>query len=79
MYYLFYSPGSNKFIQLTFKRNRVATFTDWSHSISTDFHKRTPSSGDWSTKDEWLSEEEFTLISSSPTPITPENHPEYSI
>lgn len=79
MYYLFYSSDSNKFIQLTFKRNQVATFTDWSHSIPIDFHKRTSSSGTWSTKTEWLSEEEFTLISSSPTLITPEHHPELLI
>jgi hypothetical protein len=81
MYYLFLNPDDSRLIQLTFNGKRVATYTDWLHKLTAnpDFHKRTATSGKWSTKDEWLAQYDFTLLAASPTPITPLTHPELLI
>ena len=81
MYYLFINPDDSRLIQLTFNDKRVATYTDWSDELPTNpnFRKRTTTSGKWSTKDEWLAQYDFTLLATSPTPITPLTHPEFLI
>lgn len=81
MYYLFQDPssdGDEKFIQLTFNGQLVDTRTAWSPDISdtATFIKANYTSGNWSTKNEWLTYDEFVLLVTSPTPITSLTHPE---
>ena len=81
MYYLFQDLSSDtdeNFIQLTFDGQLVDTRTAWSPDISdtATFTKAVHTSGNWSTKDEWLTHDEFILLATSPTPITSLTHPE---
>lgn len=81
MYYLFQDPSSDndeEFIQLTFDGQLVDTRTGWSAYIPdiVTFTKAVHTSGNWSTKDEWLTHDEFILLATSPTPITSLTHPE---
>lgn len=84
MYYLFTDADTDnlgQFIQLTFDGQRVATSTDWTNSIplTPSFEPAYHETCSWSTLDEWLSHDTFRLLTTSPTPITPLTHPEFSI
>lgn len=85
MYYLFQDPapyeGDQYFIQLTFNGQLVDTCTEWTSSIpsTVSFTPARRACSDWSTLDEWLSHDEFVLLTTSPTPITSSTHPEFLI
>lgn len=81
MYYLFQylsSGNDKKFIQLTFNGQLVDTRTTWSPDISDTiaFTKANYTSETWSTKNEWLTHDDYILLTTSPTPITSLTHPE---
>lgn len=84
MYYLFTDSdidNPNYFIQLTFDGQFVATCTEWTENIpkTPEFTPAFNVCDSWSTLDEWLSHDEFILLTASPTPITPITHPELLI
>ena len=78
MYYLFTRPGVPTFIQLTFNGQRADTCTEWSSVLPNvpEFRPAYAVCDDWSTLDQWLSHDEFALVTSSPNPITSLTHPE---
>ena len=81
MYYLFKDSDTNRYIQLTFAGQRVATYTIWSDTLSDspNFLTDPYSAGNWSSTKVWLSGRKFTLLATSSTPITPLTHPELLI
>ena len=81
MYYLFTDLDTDKFIQLTFNGQLVATCTEWTENVPeiAKFESAFNTCDSWSTLDEWLSHDTFRLLTTSPNPITPFTHPEFSI
>lgn len=82
MYYLFVNTRPRaSFIQLTFDGQTVDTCTEWSYSLPNipTFEYAYDNCDSWSSLDEWLSHDEFTLVTSSPNPITYLTHPELYI
>ena len=78
MYYLFTYPGESMFIQLTFNGQSVDLSTEWTKMLPSvpGFMSAYDICDDWSTLDQWLSHDEFVLVTSSPNPITSLTHPE---
>ena len=74
MYYVFYDPIAEEYIQVCFDAsNKVTHWTDWCDTIPCDIypiqHHTSESLSDW----------EFPIIAISPTLITPNSHPELFI
>lgn len=78
MYYLFTHPDKSVFIQLTFNGQSVDTCTEWISVLPSvpEFEPAYDVCDDWSTLDQWLSHDNFVMVTSSPNPITSVTHPE---